>query len=112
MHVSSHLGSTVFVYQASNFSYIYSYIAQQRIQTAQAKQAFEAGTKKHGVTVKHYHAANDLFCTENFMQDLEKHDQTISLAGFGAHHQNGTAEKQIGYLQKKATTVLLYVEDR
>jgi hypothetical protein len=49
--------------------------------------------------IKHYHADIELFCTNHFLQDLECNGQTISLAGVGAHHQNGIAEKRIGDLQ-------------
>ena len=37
---------------------------------------------------------------------------TISFAGVGAHHQNGIAEKRIGDLQRKATTLLLHAQRR
>ena len=56
------------------------------------KQAFEAEAKRHGVTIKHYHADNGLFRSKNFKAALEKAGQTISYAGVGAHHQNGKAE--------------------
>jgi hypothetical protein len=52
--------STVFVDQASDFSYIYHHTSLNSAQTVQAKQAFEAEAKRHGVTIKHYHADNGL----------------------------------------------------
>jgi hypothetical protein len=52
------------------------------------------------------------YSTPHFLQDLECNGQTISLAGVGAHHQNGIAEKRIGDLQQKATTLLLHAQQR
>ncbi len=51
----------------------------------------EAEAKRHGVTIKHYHADNGLFRTKPFEQDIEKKGQTLTFAGVGAHHQNGIA---------------------
>jgi transposase InsO family protein len=107
-----YLGSTVFVDQASDFSYIFHHTALNSDQTVKAKQAFEREAKRHGVTIKHYHADNDLFRTKLFMADIEKKGQTISFAGVGAHHQNGIAEKRIGDLQRRATTLLLHAQRR
>jgi hypothetical protein len=49
-----YIGSTVFVDQASDFSYIYHYTSLNSAQTVQAKQAFESEAKRHGVTIKHH----------------------------------------------------------
>ncbi len=47
-----YVGSTVFVDQASDFSYIYHHTSLNSAQTVLAKQAFEAVAKGHGVTIK------------------------------------------------------------
>ncbi len=77
-----------------------------------AKLAFEAEAKRHGVTIKHYHADNGLFRSKNSKSALEKAGQTISYAGVGAHHQNGIAKKSIGDLQCTATILLLHAQQR
>jgi hypothetical protein len=46
------------------------------------------------------------------MKDIESKGQTISFCGVGAHHQNGIAEKRIGDLQRRATTILLHAQRR
>ena len=107
-----YIGSTIFVDQASDFSYIYHHTSLNSAQTVQAKQAFEAEAKRYGVTIKHYHADNGLFRTKPFEQDIEKKGQTLTFAGVGAHHQNGIAEKRIGDLQRRATTLLLHAQRR
>ena len=78
-----YIGSTVFVDQASDFSYIYHHTSLNSAQTVQAKQAFEAEAKRHGVTIKHYHADNGIFRTKPFEQDIEKKGQTLTFAGVG-----------------------------
>jgi len=40
------------------------------------------------------------------------HLKIFSFCGVGAHHQNGIAEKRIGVLQKRATTLLLHAQRR
>jgi len=107
-----YIGSTIFVDQASDFSYIYHHTSLNSAQTVQAKQAFEAEAKRHGVTIKHYCADNGIFRTKPFEQDIEKKGQTLTFAGVGAHHQNGIAEKRIGDLQRKATTLLFHAQRR
>jgi hypothetical protein len=45
-------------------------------------------------------------------ESIEDKGQTISFCGVGAHHQNGIAEKRIGDLQRRATTLLLHAQRR
>jgi hypothetical protein len=73
-----YIGSTVFVDQASDFSYIYHHTSLNSAQTVLAKQAFEADAKRHAVTIKHYHADNGLFRTKPFEQDIEKKGQSLT----------------------------------
>ena len=46
------------------------------------------------------------------MKNIEEKEQTISFSGVGAHYQNGIAEKRIGNLQRRATTLLLHAQRR
>jgi hypothetical protein len=107
-----YMGSTIFVDQASDFCYIYHHTALDTEKTVKAKLAFEAEAKRHGVTIKHYHADNGLFRSKGFQAALDKSGQTISFTVVGAHHQNGIAEKRIGDLQHRATTLLLLAQCR
>jgi hypothetical protein len=81
-------------------------------ETVQGKEAFERLAKSHGIHIKHYHADNGRFKDNAFTRAVEPNNQTISFAGVGAHHQNGIAEKRIGDLQRKATTLLLHAQRR
>ncbi len=76
------------------------------------KIAFEKFAASHGVNIKHYHADNGRFKDKLFSKSIEEKGQTISFCGVGAHHQNGIAEKRIGDLQRRATTLLLHAQRR
>ncbi len=100
----------MFVDQALDFYYIYHRTSLNSEETVKAKLAFEAEAKRHEVTIKHYHVYNGLFKSKNFKAALERAGQTISYAGVGAHHQNRIAEKRIGDLQRRATTLILHAQ--
>ncbi len=86
-------GSTIFVDQASDFTYIYHHTTLNSSDTVKAKLAFETTATQHGIKIKHYHADNGLFSSKLCQQALREKGQTITFAGVGAHHQNGIAEK-------------------
>jgi hypothetical protein len=52
------VGSTIFVVQASDFSYVYHHMSLSSEETVKAKQSFEKFAKSHGINIKHYHADN------------------------------------------------------
>ncbi len=106
------VGSTIYVDHASALSYIYHHTSMTSEETVKSKQAYEKFTVTHGVYIKHYHADNGRFKDNLFMKDVENKGQTISFCGVGAHHQNGIAEKRIGDLQRRATTMLLHAQRR
>jgi hypothetical protein len=80
--------------------------------TFKSKLAFEKFAASHGVSIKHYHADHGRFKDKLFSKSIEDKVQTISFCGVGAHHQNGIAEKRIGDLQRRATTLLLHAQRR
>ncbi len=106
------VGSTIYVDHASDMSYVYHHTSMTSEETVKGKQAFEKFAATHGVYIKHYHADNGRFKDNLFMKDIEDKGQTISFCGVGAHHQNGIAEKRIGDLQRRATTMLLHAQRR
>jgi hypothetical protein len=104
------VASTVFVDHASDFSYVYHQTSMTSEETLKSKLAFEKFALWHGVHIKHYHADNGRFKDNLFTKSIEDKGQTISFCGVGAHHQNGIAEKRIGDLQRRATTLLLHAQ--
>jgi len=102
------VASTVFVDHESDFSYVYHQTSMSSEETLKSKLTFEKFALSHGVHIKHYHADNGRFKNNLFTKIIEDKGQTISFCGVGAHHQNGIAEKRIGDLQRRATTLLLH----
>jgi transposase InsO family protein len=106
------VASKIFVDHASDFKYIYHQTSLTSEETLKRKLAFENFALSHGVNIKHYHVDNGRFKDNLFMNSIEEKGQTISFSGVGAHHQNGIAEKRIGDLQRRATTLLLHAQRR
>ena len=66
------VGSTIFVDQASDFTYIHHQTSMSSEETVQGKEAFERFAKSHGVHIKHYHAENGRFKDNAFMRAIEE----------------------------------------
>jgi hypothetical protein len=81
-------------------------------ETVQAKRAFEAFSRSHGVSIRQYHADNGRFVDHEWRDHLEAKDQTISFSGVHAHFQNALAERRIRQLQDSARTMLVHVKHR
>jgi hypothetical protein len=105
------VASTIYVDHASDLSYVYHQTSMTSEETLKSKQAFEKFARSHGVNIQHYHADNGRFKDKLFTKDIEEKGQTISFCGVGAHHQN-VAEKRIGDLRRRATTLLLHAQRR
>ena len=104
--------ATVFVDQYSKLSYVHMQVEQNSIETVEGKKAFEKFARRHGVTIRHYHADNGRFADNLFMADVARTGQTISFCGVNAHFQNGIAERRIRELQESTRTILLDAKSR
>lgn len=70
--------------------------------TIESKHRVEREAFHSGVKVKRYCADNGIFKARAFRLDLNKLNQEITYCGFGAHHQNGIAERYIRTMVEKA----------
>jgi hypothetical protein len=70
--------ATVFIDHYSRLSYIHLQQTTSGEETLQAKRAFEAYAKSHGVTVKHYHADNGRSVEPAFQDHCKANQQTFS----------------------------------
>jgi hypothetical protein len=105
--------ATVFVNHASQLSsYIHLQQGLTSAETVEAKRAFKAYARSHGVSIKHYHADNGRFADNAFIDSVARSGQTISYCGVNAHFQNGVAEKRIRDLQEQARKQLLHAKSR
>eukprot|EP00957_Ditylum_brightwellii_P106774 8145646-Ditylum_brightwellii.AAC.2 len=87
--------STIFVDHFPRYTYIHMQHNLTSEETVQAKKAFEAHLRKHSIEVQHYHADNEKFTYNAFINTAATAGQTISYCSVNAHFQNGIAEKQI-----------------
>lgn len=104
--------ATVFVDHFSRLSYIHLQRSTSSNETLQAKKAFEAYSRRHGVRIQHYHADNGRFADNAFINHVKEQGQTISYCGVNAHFQNGIAEKRIRDLQETTRKELLHAKHR
>ena len=100
--------ATIFVDQASKLGYVHVHKTTNAEDAIEAKRAFEHFVRSHGVHIKHYHADNGIFNSQEFMASVESSHQSISFCGVGAHHQSGVAEHRIRELTELARTQLLH----
>lgn len=104
--------ATVFVDQATRFSYVHLQKSTNAEETVQAKRSFEVLSATYGVRVLHYHADNGRFADNKFKQAINDAHQTISFCGVNAHFQNGIAERKIRELQEHSRTMLIHATKR
>ena len=88
-------GGTIAVDHASQFILLNNQISLRTGETMKCKYDFEHFARQHGIKIKSYHADNHPFTAQEFLDDIERQNQTISLSGAGAHHQNSVAERAI-----------------
>ena len=62
-------------------------------ETLIAKSSWEKFTSQSGHMVKHYHADNERFSDNGFIDAINEKYQKITFYGVGAHNQNGIVEK-------------------
>jgi hypothetical protein len=104
--------ATIIVDHYSWLSFVYLQQGTKSDKTMEAKRAFEAFAKSHGVTIRHYHANNGQFAEATYMEHCARSQQTITFCGANAHFQNSIAEKCIRDLQDLARTMLVHAKHR
>ena len=101
---------TVYIDHYSRMSFIHLQKQLTSEETVEGKVAFEKVCEARGVTVQHYHADNERFADNGFVNHVISNRQSISYCGVNAYFQNGIAEKRIRDLQDQTTTMLMHAE--
>jgi hypothetical protein len=99
---------TIFVDSRSDVTYIHPQQTSSSIDTLIAKHTFERWSASYERKIKHYHSDNGRFVDNEWTNDCNKQQQTVSMCGFNAHHQNGIVERSIRQLQDMSRTALLH----
>ena len=97
---------------ATGFVDVQHQVSLSAANTIKAKLQFEREALLSGVHVSSYHTDNGVFTSAGVMQELLKKNQTISLSGVGAAHQNGIAEWAIKTVVSIARTMMLHAAMR
>ena len=103
---------TVFVDQATGFSFVHFQKSTSAEETVEGKELFERRAASMGHQIRHYHADNGVFASNAWRAHCIARRQGLSFAGVGAHHQNGLAENKIRLLQSQARTMLIHAAKR
>ena len=85
-------GGTIFVDHVTGMIFTYHQVTFSAEETVQAKLAYERELENYGRNVKHYHADNGIFKSQEFKDSIAIRGQKITFSGVGAHHQNGKVE--------------------
>lgn len=72
-----------------------------------AKVEFEMHAKMHGVQIPVYHAENDRFADNDFVNNAISQRQQVSYCGVNAHDQIGRAGKRIRNLKDQARDLIM-----
>ena len=103
------VGGSLFYDHATQFVYHNPQVSMRVGETLQGKHKFEAFARQYGVKLKSFHADNDPYDTAEFLKDIELHDQTLTLSGAYAHHQNGVAERAVKTILSWSLTLMMHM---
>jgi hypothetical protein len=104
--------ATVFIDQATDFSYVAIQKTSSAIETLKAKMMFERAATDQGIHIEAYHSDNGIFKSNAWQDNCNERGQGLTFAGVNAHHQNGRAERRIKELQNLARTMLIHANKR
>ena len=76
------------------------------------KYQFESRLIKHNIVVNDYRADNRIFRDKIFQDAIDLQNQNVDFTGVNAHHQNGSAEFNIGTLQDMTRKSLIHAISR
>ena len=99
---------TLFVDHASGYVRVYNQVSLSTADTVHSKTNYEHEAADLGITINQYHGDNGVYKSQIFMDDLDKHHQTMSLSGVRANEKNGVAERAIQTVLGSARTMMLH----
>jgi hypothetical protein len=104
--------ATVFVDQGSRLGYVHLQKTSTAEETLEAKAAWEAFARTHGVEIKAYHVDNGIFKANKWVDSCKRDKQGLTFAGVNSHHENRIAERRIKEIQEGARTMLIHANHR
>jgi hypothetical protein len=80
----------MFVNQVTRMGYVHLQKYASVEETLDAKEAVEAYTSTHGISVKAYHADNGIVKANKWVESCKKAGQGLTFAGVNSHHEMGS----------------------
>ena len=108
LNASTFCGGAIFVDHASRYIGLQHQITLGAADTIRSKLLFEGAAEDDGIIIQNYHTDNGVFSSKELLQELVSKGQKIRLAGSGAAHQNGIAERATLTIVNMARTMLLH----
>jgi len=102
-----YVGGTIFVDHASSFIYVHNQVTLRSGDTLCSKIKFESFASSCGVRLS-FRADNFPFASQEITEHLLACGQEIDYSGFGAHHQNGIAERDIRTITEWSRSMMLH----
>ena len=102
-------GGAIFVDHASGYIFVAEQVHLNTHETIESKTKFEQHCRDFGVLPQSYLSDNgSSFTSADYRIHLENFTQVTQLAGVGAHHHNGVAERSIQTVMSIARTMMLH----
>ena len=93
---------------ASDCTYCVLQTSKEASETVDSKHKFENFARTHGIEVKSHRSDNHMCNSNLFRQSCAAAGQGMSFSGVTTHHQNGVAERKIGYVTNLARAMLFH----
>jgi hypothetical protein len=104
--------ASLYTDHASRFMFLKCHYSTGGNEAVEGKQRFEHFAGTHGVKIKAYRADNGIMAKREYIQNVELHQQSITLSGVNHHSQNGIAERNIRTITDRARTMLLHAIEK
>jgi len=77
-------------------------------ETIKSNLRFEYLATDVGMQIHSYHTDNGIYCSEEFLKELQAKGQGIKMSGVSAQFQNGAAKSIMKSIVQSAWTMMLY----
>ena len=103
-----YVGGTIGVDHASSFIFHRNQVSLRAADTILTKRIWDRFAQSCDVKILHFRGDNGVFRSQEFLEAIQRSQQSITFSGVGAHHQNGVAERAIKTTIELARAMLLH----